>query len=147
MHKILTIAKWALMLISVVLFALFFTNVVPLSDMQSQIENGTTNMFLGWALVLLCVCAVAAVAFPVVNMVANPKSAVKTIIALVVVAVIFGISYAMSSGALDSMAPTLVESDESTRLWSGAGLNALYITLTLTIVAVIASEIYAKIKK
>ncbi|MBQ5451932.1 MAG: hypothetical protein IIU03_05260 [Bacteroidales bacterium] len=147
MHKILTIAKWALMLISVVLFALFFTNVVPLSDMQSQIENGTTNMFLGWALVLLCVCAVAAVAFPVVNMVANPKSAVKTIIALVVVAVIFGISYAMSSGALDSMAPTLVESDESTRLWSGAGLNALYITLTLTIVAVIASEVYAKIKK
>jgi len=147
MHKILTIAKWALMLISVVLFALFFTNVVPLSDMQSQIENGTTNMFLGWALVLLCVCAVAAVAFPVVNMVANPKSAVKTIIALAVVAVIFGISYAMSSGALDSMAPTLVESDESTRLWSGAGLNALYITLTLTIVAVIASEVYAKIKK
>lgn len=147
MHKILTIAKWALMLISVVLFALFFTNVVPLSDMQSQIENGTTNMFLGWALVLLCVCAVAAVAFPVVNMVANPKSAVKTIIALVVVAVIFGISYAMSSGALDSMAPTLVESDESTRLWSGAGLNALYITLTLTILAVIASEVYAKIKK
>ncbi|MBR4678117.1 MAG: hypothetical protein IKO99_08945 [Bacteroidales bacterium] len=147
MHKILTIAKWALMLISVVLFALFFTNVVPLSDMQSQIENGTTNMFLGWALVLLCVCAVAAVAFPVVNMVANPKSAIKTIIALAVVAVIFGISYAMSSGALDSMAPTLVESDESTRLWSGAGLNALYITLTLTIVAVIASEVYAKIKK
>lgn len=147
MHKILTIAKWALMLISVVLFALFFTNVVPLSDMQSQIENGTTNMFLGWALVLLCVCAAAAVAFPVVNMVANPKSAIKTIIALAVVAVIFGISYAMSSGALDSMAPTLVESDESTRLWSGAGLNALYITLTLTIVAVIASEVYAKIKK
>ena len=147
MHKILTIAKWALMLISVVLFALFFTNVVPLSDMQSQIENGTTNMFLGWALVLLIVCAVAAVAFPVVNMIANPKSAIKTIIALVVVAVIFGISYAMSSGALDSMAPTLVESDESTRLWSGAGLNALYITLTLTIVAVIASEVYAKIKK
>jgi hypothetical protein len=115
--------------------------------MQSQIENGTTNMFLGWALVLLCVCAVAAVAFPVVNMVANPKSAVKTIIALVVVAVIFGISYATSSGALDSMAPTLVESDEATRLWSGAGLNALYITLTLTILAVIASEVYAKIKK
>lgn len=147
MHKILTIAKWALMLISVVLFALFFTNVVPLSDMQSQIENGTTNMFLGWALVLLIVCAVTAVAFPVVNMIANPKSAIKTIIALAVVAVIFGISYAMSSGALDSMAPTLVESDESTRLWSGAGLNALYITLTLTIVAVIASEVYAKIKK
>lgn len=147
MHKILTIAKWALMLISVVLFALFFTNVVPLSDMQSQIENGTTNMFLGWALVLLIVCAVTAVAFPVVNMIANPKSAIKTIIALAVVAVIFGISYAMSSGALDSMAPTLVESDESTRLWSGAGLNALYITLTLTILAVIASEVYAKIKK
>jgi len=147
MHKILTIAKWALMLISVVLFALFFTNVVPLSDMQSQIENGTTNMFLGWALVLLIVCAVAAVAFPIVNMIANPKSAIKTIIALVVVAVIFGISYATSSGALDSMAPTLVESDEATRLWSGAGLNALYITLTLTILAVIASEIYAKIKK
>ncbi|MBQ3655378.1 MAG: hypothetical protein II956_00845 [Bacteroidales bacterium] len=147
MQKILTIAKWALMLVSVILFALFFLNVVPLSDMTSQIENGTTNMFLGWALVLLGVCAVAAIAFPVVNMIANPKSAIKTIIALAVVAVIFGISYAMSSGALDSMAPTLVESDESTRLWSGAGLNALYITLSLTILAVIASEVYAKIKK
>ncbi|MBQ9213425.1 MAG: hypothetical protein IJ150_05750 [Bacteroidales bacterium] len=147
MQKILTFAKWALMAVSVIFFVAFFLNVVPLTDMQAQIESGTTNAFLGWALVLLCICAVAALFFPILSMILNPKSAIKTIVALVVVAIIFGISFAMSSGAEDSMAHTLVESTESERLWSGAGLNALYITLALTVISVIATEIYAKIKK
>jgi hypothetical protein len=146
MQKILTIAKWALMLISVILFAMFFMEVVPLSDMSSQIENGTTNMFLGWALVLLILCAVAAIAFPVFGMVMNPKSAIKTIVALAVIGIILGIACAMSSGSLDSMAQTLVESTEGERYWSGAGLNALYIVLGMTVLSVIATEVYAKIK-
>jgi hypothetical protein len=146
MQKILTIAKWALMLISVILFAMFFMEVVPLSDMSSQIENGTTNMFLGWALVLLILCAVAAIAFPVLGMVMNPKSAIKTIVALAVIGIILGIACAMSSGSLDSMAQTLVESTEGERYWSGAGLNALYIVLGMTVLSVIATEVYAKIK-
>jgi cytosine/uracil/thiamine/allantoin permease len=151
MQKILTIAKWVLMAVSVFLFIIFFLKVVPLSDMGEQITSGVTDGFLGWALALLVVCAVAALAFPIkdfiVKAVSNPKSVLKTIIALGVILIIFFISYAMSSGAADSMAPTLVESDEGTRFWSGTGLNALYIVLGLTVLSVIGTEIYAKLKK
>ena len=151
MQKILKIAKWVLMLVSVIFFVVFMLKVVPMSETSDQIASGITNGFLGWALVLLVVCALAALVFPikdfVVNAISNPKSVLKTIIALGVILIIFVISYSLSSGALDSIAPTLVESDESSRFWSGAGLNALYIILGLTVVSVIGTEIYAKLKK
>lgn len=151
MQKILTITKWALMAISVALFVAFFMNVVPMSSMSDQIESGTTASFLNWAYILLGLCALAAIVFPVLDFVkstaSNPGSAIKTVVILVVIAAIFGISFALSSGDINSIAPTLVESDESTRLWSGAGLNALYFALGITVLSVLFTEIYARIKK
>ena len=136
MQKILTITKWALMAISVALFVAFFMNVVPMSSMSDQIESGTTASFLNWAYILLGLCALAAIVFPVLDFIkstaSNPGSAIKTVVILVVIAAIFGI---------------LVESDESTRLWSGAGLNALYFALGITVLSVLFTEIYARIKK
>lgn len=148
LQKILSYLLIVLFVITAILVVMFYTQVVPIANEADQIAHGTTDMTLGWAVVLFGVCAVAAVAFPVYEFVKqlidNPKSAIKTIVMIVAVAVVCIIAYSLASGSMDSITPTLVETDEPTLKWSGAGLNALYITLGISIIAVIYAEVAKK---
>lgn len=148
LQKILSYLLIVLFVITAIIVVMFYTQVVPLGNEADQIANGTTDLTLNWAVVLFGVCAVAAIAFPVYEFVKqlidNPKSAIKTIVMIVAVAVVCIIAYALASGSMDSITPTLVETDEPTLKWSGAGLNALYITLGISIIAVIYAEVAKK---
>jgi phosphoglycerol transferase MdoB-like AlkP superfamily enzyme len=148
LRKILSILLVVLFVVSAVILVMFYANVVPLGSETEQMQHGVTDTFLGWGVLLFIVCAVAAVAFPVIEFVKqsidNPKSSIKTLVIAVVIAVICVIAYSMSSGAMDSITPTLVATDEDTLKWSGAGLNTLYIALGLSIIAVIYAEVAKK---
>ncbi|MCQ2252263.1 MAG: hypothetical protein MJZ61_02305 [Bacteroidales bacterium] len=148
MQKILSLLLIVLFVITAALVVMFYTQVVPLADVTEQIEHGITNLTLNWAYALFGVCAIAAVAFPVyefvMQLIDKPSSAMKTIIMIVAAALVCIIAYSIASGSMDSINPTLVETDEPTLKWSGAGLNALYITLGISIIAVIYAEVAKK---
>jgi len=95
--------------------------------------------------VLLFIAVTAAIIFPLINSITNPSGLVKTGISLVVVLVLFGISYAASSSELPRSAIAAGLSESSVKL-IGAGLIMFYIVLILAILALIYSEINKALK-
>jgi dolichol kinase len=74
----------------------------------------------------------------------NPKSVVKTLVVIAAVALVCIIAYALADGSFDSITSTTVETNENELKWSGAGLNALYISLGVAVLAVIYAEVAKK---
>ncbi|MBQ1697072.1 MAG: hypothetical protein II075_04235 [Bacteroidales bacterium] len=148
LRKILGILTIVLFVVTAIIVVMFYTQVVPLSGMTEQMEHGVTDTFIGWAYVLFGLCAVLAILFPVWEFVKqlldNPKSAIKTLVTIAVIVLICVIAYAIADGSMNSISSTLVETNETELKWSGAGLNALYITLGLSLLAVIYAEVAKK---
>ena len=149
LRKILGILTIVLFLVSAVIVVMFYLNVVPLSNPEEQMEHGVTDTFIWWAYILFGICAVLAfLVFPlwgfVQQIIDNPKSVVKTVVIIAAVALVCIIAYAMADGSFSSITNTLVETNETELKWSGAGLNALYISLGIAVLAVIYAEVAKK---
>lgn len=150
LRKILGILTIVLFLVSAVIVVMFYMNVVPLSNPEEQMEHGVTDTFIWWAYILFGICAVLAfLVFPlwgfVQQIIDNPKSVVKTVVIIAAVALVCIIAYAMADGSFSSITNTLVETNETELKWSGAGLNALYISLGIAVLAVIYAEVAKKL--
>jgi len=150
LRKILGILTIVLFLVSAIIVVMFYAKVVPLDpDKDAQISHGITDTFIFWAYILFFACAVLAfLVFPlwsfVQQIIDNPKSVVKTLIVVAAVAVVCIIAYALADGSFNSITDTLVETNETELKWSGAGLNALYISLGIAVLAVIYAEVAKK---
>jgi Kef-type K+ transport system membrane component KefB len=150
LRKILGILTIVLFLVSAVIVVMFYLNVVPLSNPEEQMEHGVTDTFIWWAYILFGICAVLAfLVFPlwgfVQQIIDNPKSVVKTVVIIAAVALVCIIAYALADGSFSSITNTLVETNETELKWSGAGLNALYISLGIAVLAVIYAEVAKKL--
>jgi hypothetical protein len=95
--------------------------------------------------VLLIIAVAAAIIFPLVNSLSNPRSLVRSGIAVVVMLVIFGVAYALSESELTRSAIAAGLSESAVKLVS-AGLIMLYIVFVLAVLALIYSEISKALK-
>ncbi len=139
-----------LFVVSAVIVVMFYMKVVPLSNPQEQMEHAVTDTLMWWAYILFGICAVLAfIVFPlwgfVQQIIDNPKSVVKTVVIIAAVALVCIVAYALADGSFSSITDTLVETNETELKWSGAGLNALYISLGVAILAVIYAEVAKKL--
>jgi predicted PurR-regulated permease PerM len=138
-----------LFVVSAVIVVMFYAKVVPLSSDVEQMEHPITDTFIGWAYILFFVCALLAfLVFPlwdfIKQIIDNPKSVVKTLIVIAVVALVCVIAYVLADGSFNSITETLAETNEKELKWSGAGLNALYISLGIAVLSVIYAEVAKK---
>ncbi len=150
LRKILGILTIVLFVVSAVIVVMFYMKVVPLSNPQEQMEHAVTDTLMWWAYILFGICAVLAfIVFPlwgfVQQIIDNPKSVVKTVVIIAAVALVCIVAYALADGSFSSITDTLVETNETELKWSGAGLNALYISLGVAILAVIYAEVAKKL--
>jgi hypothetical protein len=84
----------------------------------------------------LAIALIASVGMPMLNAIKNPKDLVKSLIGIVGIIVLFGISYALSGSEVSVKAATQGITPESSRL-IGAGLILFYIILlTSTVLAI-----------
>jgi hypothetical protein len=88
---------------------------------------------------LLAIAVIAAVVFPIINAIKTPGALLKSLIGVGALLVLFGIAYALSSSELSTKDAAVV-TPTAARLIS-AGLIMFYITLVLSILAVVYSEI------
>jgi len=150
LRKILGILTIVLFVVSAVIVVMFYMKVVPLSNPQEQMEHAVTDTLMWWAYILFGICAVLAfLVFPlwgfVQQIIDNPKSVVKTVVIIAAVALVCIVAYALADGSFSSITDTLVETNETELKWSGAGLNALYISLGVAVLAVIYAEVAKKL--
>lgn len=143
------ISKYLLIVLFVVSGALalmFYLQVVPLGEEAEQIEHGTTGLLLGWTYGLIYVVSALAVLVFIYQIIIDPKSCISTGIMLAGLFIVGLIAYAMSSDAMDSIMPTLVQTTPRELKWSDTGLKSLYIILGVAVASILGLGIYQKLK-
>ena len=94
---------------------------------------------------LLIIAVVLTVAFPIIHMLREPSTLIRTAIGVGVVVVLFVISYALSDSEVNLKAAALGVTPTSSKL-IGAGLIMFYVTLVGSVLALIYSEISKALK-
>ena len=140
--KIITFSLYILMGISVVLMLIFyFGSDVPGTADTPMREPVVTETILTWAYILVGLAMFAAIIFPVIRMVTNPKNTKKTLIGLVGIAVIVFIAWQFST---DDILPLATENPDNVPhvlKLAGAQLGTMYILLALAVLSIFYTEI------
>lgn len=136
MKKLLSILKYTLLALCVVAFvSLFFLG-----------EDGGTNVMLIWTYILLGLTLAVSIIFPIVHLVQNPKGAMRSLMGLVIVVVVIGISYALSSDEPIMIGAGEMFTNSGALRITDVGLYTTYFALGATILAIIVGEIRNSIK-
>lgn len=130
MKKLLSLIKYILLAISVV--ALVFVVV--------RGEAGVT-MILNWAYVLFIFAVAVTILFPLFNIATNPRGAMRSLVGLLLVVVVLGIAYALSSTEpIVNSAGGYFTNPTELKI-SDTGLITTYIALGVAFLVVILGEI------
>ena len=147
--KITSVLLYTLMAISVILLVVFYkiTAGIPEGtdfDTQIDIYGSTLDLIMYWSYILFGIAAFAALIFPLIEMFAQPKEAVKTLVSVGVVAAIVFVAYILSDNTiLDLPGYEGADNVPDTLKFAGTMLWTTYILLF----ASIASILYVEISK
>lgn len=97
--------------------------------MESIIDVG---LYISYA--LIAVCALAAIAMPLLQSFSDPKTLIKSAVGVVALIVIFIISYAIAD-------PDAAGATESTSKLVGAGIITMYILFAIAVVGILYTEL------
>ncbi len=100
---------------------------------------------LYFAYVLVGVAIFAGLILPLVQALKSPKNLAKSAISLVLLAVVFILSYVLSGSEISASSKLMGVSESGSKL-IGAGLIMFYITLVIALVGLIYSEINKALK-
>jgi hypothetical protein len=93
---------------------------------------------------LLAIAILAAIVFPVINAIKTPAALLKSLIGVGALLLLFGVAYAISDNNLSQKSAAMV--GPNTGKLISAGLIVFYITLILSALAVVYSEITKALK-
>lgn len=143
--KILNIISIVIFAITVVLLALFiFGGDVPNQQYSTPVYTST---LLNWSYILFGIAIIAAVIFPVIRLITRPKEAMKSFIGLLAVVVLVLIAYAMSDGTpMEIIGYSGPDNVPSMLIFSDTILYTMYFLFAGTILAILGTEIYRKMK-
>lgn len=138
MNKVLRIILFVLLAVSAILGILFYAGGEDVSGQPVY-----TNTFLIWAFILACIAVAFTIILPVIQMILNPKAAVKSLLGVLGIAVVIFIAFAISSGEkLGITNPELMQYDvRGTLKYAGTLINSVYLLAGLAILSMIFSEV------
>ncbi len=140
LSNILSYVLYALIAVTVVLTIMYFTGgEVPGETYKTPVY---TDIFLNWAKLLVAATAIITVLFEVVNVVLNPKNAVRSLISIAVLIVIALVSYSLAdSTPLELGGYEGADNVPSMLKLAGAFLYGTYALLGIVIVAIFGTEL------
>ncbi len=157
MNKFIKITGLSLLIASFLLLLAFF---VTLGQGSGTIDSAAgeaihvpllTDTVLYWTYILFAIAIVLTVAFAlykfVKSLISNPKSALKTLIPLVVFAGIFVVSFILGSG--ERMSIIGYEGTQNVGFWAQATdmfIYTIYTLFVLIILTIVGSRVYTSLK-
>lgn len=139
--KYLSIIKYILLIVSAIL--VMAGAVLGLEDS----ESAALNMMLVWSFVMIVLTIVLTVVMPLITVFQNPKSAVRSLIGLGLIVVVFLISYALATDDPITLASGKVIDDSFALKFSDTALWATYIAFAGVILSILYGELYKVFKK
>lgn len=139
--KYLSIIKYVLLIVSAILV---IAGAVTFVDGE---ENTTLNLMLVWSFVMIFLTIALTVIMPLITVFQNPKSAVRSLIGLGLIVVVFLISYALATDDPITLASGKVIDDSFELKFSDTALWATYIAFAGVILSILYGELYKVFKK
>ncbi|UCH14177.1 MAG: hypothetical protein JSV22_13880 [Bacteroidales bacterium] len=138
--RIISISLYVLMAVSVVFALLFYMgNKVPGTEGTAFEEPKITENMMIWAYILFGIAAIAAIIFPLINLIKNPLNAKNFLIVLLIFIVIVGISYLTASS--EPISFLKVDATEKTLKMVDTGLKVGWIFAAIAFVGILFYEI------
>lgn len=139
--KYLSIIKYVLLIVSAILV---IAGAVTFVDGE---ENTTLNLMLVWSFVMIVLTIALTVIMPLITVFQNPKSAVRSLIGLGLIVVVFLVSYALATDDPITLANGKVIDDSFQLKFSDTALWATYIAFAGVILSILYGELYKVFKK
>ena len=146
-QTITQVLYWALLAISVLLIVLFYVkngDINPDDPFPKQMTDfgGILNIFIIWTYILIGLAVFVTLIFPIGNMIVNPKSGLKTLISIVIVAALLFVGYQLASD-VELILPGYTGNDNVPEILklTGMGIYMMYFMLGGAILAMVYSSI------
>ncbi len=136
--KYLPIIKYVLLIVSAVLLAF---------GMGQGEGSVALDVMLVWSLVMVLLTIALTIIMPLVAVFQNPKSAVRSLIGLGILVVVFLISYALATDDPIRLASGKIMDDSFELKFSDTSLWMTYITFAGVILSILYGELYKVFKK
>ncbi|MFI3267515.1 MAG: hypothetical protein R3Y51_02235 [Rikenellaceae bacterium] len=120
--------------------------VVLLPFLQAEGEVTDVDTMLNWTYGLLGLTIVAVVVLPLFNLAKNPKAALRSLVGILVVGIVFAIAYSLSSDAPIEVSAAKVYSDPAELKLSDTGLFMTYAAFGVAIISILFGEVYKLFK-
>ncbi len=142
-QKINTIGMFVIIAIGVILMVMTMSS--GLTPEQSDCTDcGAVGSFIGLSYILLIVAILAALGGAVLQAVTNPGKLKGTLIGLVGMIVVLGLSYVLADSTVEPYYTGNIS--ETTSRLSGAGLYAFYILFVLAVLSIAYSSVSRLLK-
>jgi hypothetical protein len=131
-NLLVKILSWGIMGISILIALLFFANVV------------NEELFILWAYLLVAIAAAAAIIFPIIFFASNPKNAVKALVGLGALGLVFLVGYLMADTTTIVTATSANEpafSDPSVLRFADTGIISTYILFGIAVLSLLLTGI------
>lgn len=136
--KYLPIIKYVLLIVSAILLIL---------GMVQGEGSVALDVMLVWSLIVVLLTIAATIIMQLIAMFMNPKSAVRSLIGLGILVVVFLISYALATDDPIRLTSGKVLDDSFDLKFSDTALWMTYLTFCGVILSILWGEIYKVIKK
>ena len=145
LSKYLNILTYVMIGLTAIFVAMFYLGGdVPNQSYQTPVY---TDVLIQWAKALFIVCAGLSLLFPVIQLVTNPKGAVKGLAGLVVLGLIILISYSLSDGTLlDLPGSTIADNNPATLQFADTVLYTMYILGVGAVLTIVVTEVLRKLR-
>ncbi len=162
LNKIVKIFGYVIIGVSALIGVLFFVfdakvldaGVEAMKDLPQEMKtleieklaDGWGGLVLNFSMVLFIASTVIAIGFVIYNFIAdaidNPKSAIKPVISVVIVGLIFILSYSMAGDLMPNfLGAKNFDLTPSTIKWVETSLYAMYFFMGITVIALVYTEL------
>lgn len=135
-NKIVKIFYWGLMAASVVFTLAFFYRISGVTEKAAQVD--VAGPFIVWGYILVVVAILLSLVFPLVNIILNPKNALKALFGVLGMGLVFLIGYLLADPT--PMVGTTENPDflnRSILILADTGIIATYILFVVAILALL----------
>lgn len=145
--RISKIISIILILVGVVFIVLILTKSKTEIMENASLQGSLLNPYFFTAYIALGLCVILALIFPIVNIITQPKNAVRVLIGIAAIVLIGIIAYSVSSNELTEFQLIKLKITETGSRQVGAALIATYVIAGASILAILYAEVSNLIKK
>ncbi len=141
--KFIPYIKYVLLLLGIVLFAMGVSSYDP--D-QPRVVTAGLDLLFNFSAAVVIATIIVAVFMPLISILQNPKSAVRSLFGLVLMAIVFVVAYSFSTAEPITMASGEVIDSVAGLKFADTALYAMYISFGGVILTIVGTEIYRLFK-